>query len=121
MIAVHVRRNLAYFKYDPIRKQYLPARDIQEDFVKDEMVRTEHSIEEKFQEFKRTGDLTVEVELSRLVLSGVVDLLHIGEEKKAWEIHKKYGDDSDGKTLHEMRKRLSNCKFYQALHKRQFK
>jgi hypothetical protein len=107
----------AYFKYDRVREQYLPAKGIRQDFVNEDMARTAKWIDDKFQEFQQTGDLTTKLDLHRSVLSYVVDLFHIGEERKAWEIFDKYGDDADGKIRREMRKRLSQCKFYQALHK----
>lgn len=101
------------FKYDRKLRKYLPARSIQQDFVKKGMARTKTWIEEKYQE--QTAKKDVSLDLHRTVLSYVADLLHIGEEKKAWETFNKYGNDSDGKVRKEIKRRLASCKFYQAL------
>ena len=105
----------AYFRYDAKRQRYRPVKGVQQDFVKKEMERTEKWIEEKYQELKAKNDLTTEFDLHRTVLSYVADLLHIGEEKKAWRVFNKYGNDADGKVRKEIRRRLASCEFYQAL------
>jgi hypothetical protein len=101
------------FKYNRNLREYRPASGIQQDFVKKQMARTKMWIEEKYSEQQATKE--VSLDLHRTVLSYVANLLHIGEEKKAWETFNKYGNDSDGKVRKEIERRLASCKFYQAL------
>ena len=107
----------AYFKYDKNLGQYRPARGIMEDFVREGMMRTEKSVAEKFASLQDHEDPGAEFDLQKMVLSHFVDLLHVGEEKKAWVFFKKYHPNRTRKEMQEIQRRLANCKFYQALRK----
>ncbi len=102
-----------HFKYDRIRREYVPTAGIQQDFVKEEMNRIEKLIGDKSAEFQKTGDLGIKLELVRMTLSYVADLLHVGAEKKAWTIFDKYSGNKMEKT--EILSRLAGCKFYRSI------
>ena len=106
-----------YFKYDPVKKQYLPAKGITQDFVKEGLIESERSIAKKYEEFKRTGDPGLKLEIEGSALSHAAQLIHMGEEKNAREFFDKYITDENGETRKEFDQRLSQCKFYQAIRK----
>jgi hypothetical protein len=73
---------------------------------------------EKFSEWERTKDLGLDLEISRTLLGQVSALLHMGDEKKAWSLFDRYANDESGRVRREIKKRLSRCKFYQAVRRR---
>ena len=107
-----------YFKYDKTLERYVPAPGIIQDFVKDAMTRTEEWIDEEFKKLK-SGENTRSIrhELNRTLRAHVADLLHIGDERRAWKIFRKYSDDSRSVDRKEFARRLANCKFYQEMRK----
>lgn len=105
----------AVFEYDRQLREYRPAGHIQQGFVKEEMGRTEKWIEDQTENLKTDAETGDELRVHRTVLALVVDLLHIGEEKRAWRIFKKYAGDHTGAIRREINKRLAGCKFYQTL------
>jgi hypothetical protein len=107
----------AYFKYDLRRKQYFPAVGIVQDFVEKGHRDSDKWIAEKSQEFKATGDGGLGEDVRRSALAHMVDLLYIGEERRAWAVFDTYVDDPNGETRREIKKRLEGCKFYQAMRK----
>jgi hypothetical protein len=109
----------AHFKYDKVRRQYVPAPGIQQDFVRKAMSSTEKWIGDEFEKWRSTGDLGTRLDLDRSLRGHVADLLHIGKEQRAWMMLEKYSDRRDlSQVRAEIRKRLTDCKFYQALRKR---
>ncbi|MBK9153402.1 MAG: hypothetical protein IPM25_04175 [Chloracidobacterium sp.] len=105
-----------HFKWSKTKRKYLPARGIQQDFVREGMSETAKWIVEKSKEFKETREINAMVELNRAVLSHVGNLLHIGEEAEAWSTLDKYYAGNDlAKARREFKRRLSRCKFYQHL------
>lgn len=107
----------AYFNFDPRLKRYLPARGLLQDFVRDELAKTDKWILEKSTELKQTGNLNYDADFRRVVLSHVADLLHTGEDAQAWQVFNEYYDDPDGAARKEIKSRLAACRFYQALRK----
>ena len=105
----------AYFKYDSNLKQYSPAKGVVQDFVREYMEITDRTVREKYPKLKESGKLSADVDFYRNVLSHVADLLHMGEEKKAWKFFDEFYDDSSGKARKELKGRLSACRYYQAL------
>jgi len=103
----------AYFKYDHLRKQYLPATGIQEEFTNASFAKTESLIREKYAEIKREPDAGNELDLRRIVLEYVADLFHIGKASEAWRAFNKF--DGDRKDRDEIVSRLESCKFYNEL------
>jgi hypothetical protein len=108
----------AYFKYNKARMEYLPVAGIVQAFVAEGHQHSGKWLAEKYEEFERTGDLGLDLDIRRAALAHMVDLLYIGEEEKAWTIFDKYVDDPKGETRREIKKRLGKCKFYQMLKKR---
>lgn len=107
----------AYFRYDKKRGKYLPAKGIAQDFVKEGHKNTEEWLEENF---AKLGALEAEVkehEFHRSLLSHTIDLIYIGEQKKAWKLFNKYY--APGKYKEEVRmeikRRLRQSAFYRAL------
>jgi len=108
----------AYFKYDKARRQYRPAKNVMEDFARERLKGTEAMIEEDFQKWRTTKDPGLYMDLHRTVLSLVTDLIHIGEEQRAWQIFHKYGATVSKEDEAEIRYRLRQCEFYKALYGR---
>lgn len=108
----------AYFKYDKASGQYHPATGIAQDFVRAGHRRSDEWLEEKYEELQRTGDVGLGLDIHRSALAHMVDLLFIGEERRAWSVFDKYIDDPKGETRREIDKRLAGCKFYQSLKRR---
>ncbi|HMO79973.1 MAG TPA: hypothetical protein PKD24_04210 [Pyrinomonadaceae bacterium] len=108
----------AYFKYAKAKGQYLPTTGVVQDFVREGHQRSDQWLAEKFNELKRTGDIGLSLDIRRSALAHMVDLLYVGEEKRAWEVFDKYIADPKGETRREIKKRLAGCKFYQALKRR---
>jgi hypothetical protein len=108
----------AHFKYDSRTRQYVAASGIAQEFYQEGLDRNEKWIDEKFREWKRTKSLGLGQDISRALLGQVSALLHMGDEKKAWSLFNRYGEDKDGEIRREIKRRLAKCKFYQALKRR---
>ena len=104
-----------HFKYDPRRKQYVPVAGVAQEFYRENLDRNEKWIDEKFREWKQSKDPGLGTDIARTLLYQVSALLHMGDEKKAWSMFKRYGHDNSGKIRTELKKSLADCKFYQAL------
>ncbi len=109
----------AVFKYDKRTRTYIPATGIQQDFVKENFLQTQKWIVESFEQLSKEQIPELEVEYNRRFLDHIVDLFYLGEEKKAWKTFDKYYIGYSGKeeVRAEIKKRLQNSKFYQALKK----
>lgn len=117
----------AVFKYDKKKKEYLPAKGIQQDFVKESFIETEKWLaetqekirKETYEKLEKEKNLGIVLDLHQNLLSHTVDLIYIGEEEKAWEIFDKYFPKNFDKeeTRAEIKNRLRDSKFYQALKK----
>jgi hypothetical protein len=101
------------FKYEKRLRTYHPAPLLQQEFAADSMSQTEKWLNEKQNELAKNDDPVLRNELYRIALSYVVDLLHLGEENKAWKFFKRYIDDETVKR--ELKRRLSHCSYYNAL------
>jgi hypothetical protein len=101
------------FKYDKRVRTYQPAPLLQQEFAAESMNQTEKWLKEKQDELVKNDDPVLRYELYRSALSYVVDLLHLGEEHKAWKSFKRYIDDE--KVRRELKRRLSHCAYYNAL------
>ena len=105
-----------YFEFDRISHTYRPAPRIQEDFVRQSMQDSEKLILDDYEKIQHLSNanekIALQYDFNRLLLDHVVQLLHLGEEKKGWMMFKRYGDDSDGRVKGEMLRRLAGCKFY---------
>lgn len=108
----------AYFKYDKAGRQYLPVAGIAQNFIREGHQRSDQWLAEKHDELQRTGDVGLSLDIRRSALAHIVDLLFIGEERKAWKVFDKYIDDPKGETRREINRRLAGCKFYQSLKRR---
>lgn len=118
----------AVFKYDKKLGEYVPAKNIQQDFVKDSFLETEKWILESFEKldrFERTKDienpeyLDLKLDYNRRFLDHVVDIFYLGDDTKAWRTFDKYynGYNEKEKVRAEIKNRLRQSKFYQALKK----
>lgn len=105
----------AVFKYDEKKGEYRPTKEIQQDFVKESMVRAKETIREKYETLQQTKDIGTESDVSKLVLDHVVNLLYLGRDKEAWQVFEKYKTGDSTKVIREIEFRLAGCKFYQAL------
>lgn len=108
----------AYFKYNKAKGQYLPVAGIAQDFVREGHQHSDKWLAEKYDELQHTGDVGLGTDIRRSALAHMVDLLFIGEERKAWRVFDKYIADPKGETRREIKKRLAGCKFYQLLKRR---
>ncbi|MEZ5422071.1 MAG: hypothetical protein R2682_03125 [Pyrinomonadaceae bacterium] len=108
----------AYFKYDKARRQYRPAKNVMESFTREGLAKTEAMIAEDFRKWQTTKDLDLYMDLHRTVLAHVTDLIHIGNEKRAWQLFKRYGAVVGKEDEAEIRRRLQQCEFYKALYGR---
>lgn len=106
-----------YFKYSNKLKRYLPAKGIVRDFVRDGFARSERWIDEKYSEWKLSKDLGLQVDLRRSLIAHVADLLHVGEDRKAWSLFTRYSEVVDTEDKGELQLRLSKCKAYKILTK----
>ncbi len=109
----------AIFKYDKKTQTYLPAKGVQQDFVKEGFLKTEKWLAETFEKLKTSDDPGEELNFHRSLLAHIVDLFYLGEERKAWKTFDKYfSNDSHTKKIRdEIKSRLRQSKFYQALEK----
>lgn len=107
----------AIFKYDEKLGKYLPAKGIQQDFVKESFLKTEKWLTETSKKLKEAQDPGLKLDFHRSLLSHIVDLLYLGEESKAWKTFDEYysNDFDKEKTRTEIKKRLRQSKFYQQL------
>lgn len=104
----------AYFKYDKRQKQYLPAKGITQDFYLEDLRDTEKRLDDMLAQLREGNDSGLSLEHHRGALAHFANLIHIGEEKKAWEFLKKH-EMNDAKMIKEINRRLSACPFYQYL------
>ena len=95
-----------------------PAAGIVQDFVRAGYQESDKWLAEKHDEYLHTKNLGLKIDIRRSALAHMVDLLFIGEERRAWWVFDKYIDDPKGETKREIRNRLRTCKFYQALKRR---
>lgn len=118
----------AIFKYDREAGQYLPAKNIQQDFVRKSFLETEKWILESFEKLEkleRTKEtenqeyMSLKLDYNRRFLDYVVDIFYLGDENKAWKTFDKYynGYNEKEKVRAEIKNRLRQSKFYQALKK----
>lgn len=118
----------ATFKYDKKLGEYVPAKNIRQDFVRKYFLETEKWILESFEKlekFERNEDtknpeyLTLKLDYNRRFLDYVVDTFYLGEDTKAWKIFDKYynGYNEKETVRAEIKNRLRQSKFYQALKK----
>ena len=104
-----------YFKYSNELGRYSPAKGIVQDFIRDGYARSEKWIDEKYSEWRLSKDPGSQVDLRRSMLAHVADLLHVGEEHKAWSLFRRYSEVLDANDERALRSRLSKCKAYKAL------
>jgi hypothetical protein len=109
----------AVFKYNKKAGTYLPAKNVQQDFVKESLAETEKWLAETFEKLKTKEDVGEKLNFHRSLLAHVVDLLYLGDDRKAWETFDMYSskDSYTEKTRAEIKKRLRQSKFYQVLKK----
>lgn len=104
-----------YFKYRADRRSYWPAKGVLQDFVRKGFAQTETWIGEKYSEWRKTKDVAIELDLRRSLIAHVADLLHVGEEQKAWAQFRLYPELLDASDRKELTKRLRECRAYRAL------
>ena len=109
----------AVFKYDKKSGEYLPAKSIQQDFIKEYFVETEKQLAETFEKLSINEDVSERLDFQRSNLSYIVDLFYLGDERKAWKAFDKYyfGYANKEKIRSEIKNRLRSSKFYQSLKK----
>lgn len=109
----------AVFKYDKKSRTYLPAKGIQQDFVKESFLKTGKWLTKSFEKLKKEDNPTLKLDYSRSFLANIIDLFYLGDESKAWKTFDKYyiGYNEKGKVRAEIKKRLKQSKFFQALRK----
>lgn len=105
----------AYFKYDRRSHEYKPTAGLIQDFVKQQLTETETWLKEKDEERRQTKSISIQADVQRALRAYVVDLLYVGEEKRAWQTFDKYADDSAKEVRGEIKRILRSCKFYQQL------
>ncbi len=105
----------AYFKYDPKMRKYRPAKGIVQDFVLKQLSETESWLAEKYGQYILSQDPVLSNDLHRSVIAHVSDLLHLGQDKQAWKIFRRYSKVVDEEDRKEILRRLASCKFYKAL------
>lgn len=98
-----------YFKYDRVRKQYLPAAGVQEDFSQVAIAKTLQSIKQRYADSSPEDPIRNEWEMRSDVLEYVADLFHLGRTAEAWHAFNKY--DGDKQDREEIIQRLKSCKF----------
>lgn len=103
----------AYFKYDPAKKQYLPATGIVQDFIKEGFAISDEWLAEQQNEMKTSGNKYLQYDINRAALAHTADLLYVGSYSRAWNVFDKYVSDPDGQIKRELNKRLGECRFYQ--------
>ncbi len=118
----------AIFKYDKKLGKYLPAKNIQQDFVKKDFLETEKWILESFaklEKLEKTNDtenqeyLSLLLDYNRRFLDHIIGIFYLGDEEKAWKTFDKYYNSysEKEKVRAEIKKRLRQSKFFQALKK----
>lgn len=109
----------AVFKYDKKSGTYLPAKNLQQDFVKKSFLETEKWIVESFAKLEKEDLPELKTEYNRRFLDYVVDLFYLGDEKKAWQTFDQYyiGYSQKEEVRAEIKNRLKQAKFFQALKK----
>ena len=107
----------AVFKYDKKTGKYIPAKGIQQNFVKESFLKSEKWLAETYEKLKEEENPGLEIDFKRLLLAHIVDFFYLGEEDKAWKIFDKYFVDysEKEKIRTEIKKRLRQSKFYRSL------
>lgn len=106
----------AVFKYDKKARRYLPAYGIQPDFVKEGMRTMEKWLADSYVKLNGGEDRALENDFRRALVAHIVDLIYLGEERKAWAVLKGYSAWTDSKNIRiEIKIRLKQSKFIQAL------
>lgn len=106
----------AVFKYDKKAGIYRPIRGLQQDYVKEGMRVTEKWLADSYIKPRDAEDPALEYDFRRALLAHVVDLFYLGEERKAWAVFNRYSARIDSKEIRsEIKKRLKQSKFFQAL------
>ncbi|MCW5960127.1 MAG: hypothetical protein KIS76_08180 [Pyrinomonadaceae bacterium] len=116
----------AIFKYDKKLGKYIPAKNIQQDFVKTYFRESEKWILESFEKLKNFEQndetetqeyLTLKQDYRRGFLNHIVDTFYLGNNRKAWAMFEKYyiGFNEKREVRAEIKNRLRHSKFYQAL------
>lgn len=109
----------AVFRYNEKAGKYLPAKNIQQDFVKESLLKTEKWLAETNEKLTIKNDPGEAIDFNRTLLAHIVDLIYSGNETKAWKMFDYYYADysEKEKISAEIKKRLRQSKFYQALKK----
>lgn len=104
-----------YFKYRRDIGKYWPVKGVLQDFVRESFAASDKWIVEKYSEWRSTNDASLAHDLHRSVVAHIADLLHVGEERKAWSLFEKYSGIVDAVDRRELKKRLRHCKAYSSL------
>lgn len=104
-----------YFKYRNDIGRYWPVKGVMQDFVREAFAGSDKWIDDKYSEWKSTKDVGITLDLHRSIVAHIADLLHVGEDKKAWSLFEKYSGVVNAEDRRELKKSLRQCKAYNAL------
>lgn len=107
------------FKYDKKSRTYIPAKNLQQDFVKEYFLKTGKWIPETYAKLQKNEEIELKLDYSRTFLAHIIDLFYLGDESKAGKTFDKYyiGYNNKEKVRAEIKKRLKQSKFFQTLRK----
>ena len=104
-----------YFKYRKDIGRYWPVKGVVQDFVREGFAGSDKWIDDKYSEWKSTKDVGIALDLHRSIVAHIADLLHVGEDKKAWSLFEKYSGVVNAEDRRELKKSLRQCKAYNTL------
>lgn len=108
----------AVFKYDAKSGAYRPAKGLRQEFLMSFDDREkELEVESEEMIVLTDGSSVNDPKFYRNLNAYVVDLIYYGDEKRAWRIFDKYYGKDEKETRAEIKHRLANSKFYQAIKK----
>ncbi|HNU06906.1 MAG TPA: hypothetical protein PKO33_04000, partial [Pyrinomonadaceae bacterium] len=106
----------AVFKYDKRTGVYVPAKNLQQDFVAKSFRTEEEWLKETATKLKLEQDPNLELDFRMRLLEQVASTFYLGDERRAWNTFDRYWPGSDKRKVRaEIRRRLSRSKFYRAL------
>lgn len=108
----------AVFKYDRQSRRYVPAPELQQDFVKQGMAENERWLREKYRKLKTEPETYPEQFIINLI-SQVVDLFFQSKERQAWALLKRYCPPDQLKSIRaELREKVRRSPYLQAIKRR---
>jgi len=102
------------FAFDKAANRYVPKGHIMQSFAREGLEQEISGLEDKRVQLRNGGDKSVEYDMKAAALDVFDQLVHLGDEHRAWSILNEYRHPTRA-DLKEIRSNLQTCPFYQYL------